>query len=185
MDTKDFYPGVILIKNEDFEKAKKQFFPFMLKMSKRWRSSFSNDDVLHLCDIALWKSMERHDLSRAAFITYLGKMIHWEFLNNSRSEKEDTKTISLSKFKYKSGEEFVPEELSYIEHPEIVAKEEVGYIMEFLSPRQKNVLDMLREGIPRKEIAKRMDISPERVRQIYECARAKFNTIAERPSVKR
>lgn len=162
--------------DQDFLTAKEQWTPLMNRISGRWKLTFSLQDRNQIADIALWKAMKKFDGGKSSFKTYLYNFLEWEFSTSWRKEKGKFKTVSLESLS-KSPEKFSNfpiVQLSFIEKCSLINHDMVDEIQRRLTGSNKTVFTLFREGKTPNQVANILNMSRQRVDQIFWRIRKSF-----------
>jgi len=153
---------------KDFEANKIQYRAFIEKLSYKWRFFFNREEREQIGNIALWKSMQRYKPEKSKFITFLGRTLKWEFLDNWNAEKQPKDLVTLSVITNLKNEkkELIPMSMSVMDNMNIDNKDMVDEIAKRLTAKRKQIFMYLLEGKNMVEISKELSITAQRVQQL-------------------
>jgi RNA polymerase sigma factor (sigma-70 family) len=153
---------------KDFDSNKIQYRAFMEKLSYKWRFFFNREEREQIANIALWKSMQKYNPEKAKFITFLGRTLKWEFLDNWNAEKQPKDIVTLSVITNLKNEkkELIPMSMSVMDNMNIDNKDMVEEIAKRLTSKRKQIFMCLLEGKNMIQISKELSITSQRVQQL-------------------
>lgn len=162
--------------DQDFLTTKEQWIPLMNRISGRWKLTFSLQDRNQIADIALWKAIKKFDGGKSSFKTYLYNFLEWEFSTAWRKEKSKIKTVSLealSKYPEKFSN-FPIAQLSFVEKNSLIDHDMADEIQRRLTGSNKAVFTLFREGKTPNQVSTILNISRQRIDQIFGRVRKSF-----------
>lgn len=154
----------------DFEQNKIQYGAFMRNLSWKWRFFFKKHEREQIENIALWKAMKGYNPEKSKFITFLGRMLKWELLDNWNIEKQpkDLKTLSVILNPKNSKREMIAESMSVIDQTSFEDEDFIAVISKRLHPKYRQVFSYVYEGKTMVQISKELNITVQRVSQLFD-----------------
>lgn len=154
-------------KIEELYKRNRTFMYYII--NKFSNMKLEEDDYIGCCNLAFIKAVKNYNPSKSRWVTFLGRIIINEILQEKRLSDKRIKTVSLEEFRYKSygSDNIVKIEDSVLLSEEDtmdkvinnISREEVLQLVDRLPERKRKILNLHLQGKSQSEIAMIMNIS--------------------------
>lgn len=154
-------------KIEDLYKKNSEFMYYII--NKFSNMKLEEDDFIGCCNIAFTKALKNYNPSKSRWVTFFGKIIINEIIQEKRLCDKRIKTVSFEEFRYKfyGSDSMLKIEDSALSSEEDtmnkvinqISREEVLHLVDRLPERKRKILNLHLQGKSQREIAMIMNIS--------------------------
>lgn len=154
-------------KIEDLYKKNSEFMYYII--NKFSNMKLEEDDFIGCCNIAFAKALKNYNPSKSRWVTFFGRIIINEIIQQKRLSDKRIKTVSFEEFKdkfYDRGSMFKFEDSALSSEEDTmnkvinqISREEVIHLVDRLPERKRKILNLHLQGKSQREIAIIMNIS--------------------------